>query len=68
MKKYLFLLWIVVMGGVGWTEEAATPKPVSSGKPNIIFLLSDDLGHDILHCFGSDQYQTPQLDARAAVS
>jgi len=66
MKKYLCLLWIVVMGGVGWSEEAAIPKPVSSGKPNIIFLLSDDLGHDILRCFGSDQYQTPQLDALAA--
>ena len=65
MKKFLFLLWMVVMGGVGWTEEAATPKPVSLGKPNIIFILSDDLGHDILHCFGSDQYQTPHLDALA---
>ncbi|NBS55283.1 hypothetical protein EBT23_06990, partial [bacterium] len=65
MKKHLIVLWIVVMGGMGWTEEAATSKPVSSGKPNIIFILSDDLGQDILHCFGSDQYQTPHLDALA---
>ena len=65
MKKHLIVLWIVLMGGMGWTEEAANPNPVSSGKPNIIFILSDDLGHDILHCFGSDQYQTPHLDALA---
>ncbi len=34
-------------------------------KPNIIFLLADDLGWTGLRCFGSDFYETPNLDQLA---
>jgi arylsulfatase A-like enzyme len=36
-------------------------------KPNIIFILADDLGMDGLGCYGSDTYktQTPHIDALA---
>ena len=37
-------------------------------KPNIIFLLSDDVGLGNLSCCGGDQFQTPQLDARLAAA
>lgn len=47
-------------------EEKTAAQPASSGKPNILFILADDLGIDALHCFGSDQYATPHLDALAA--
>ncbi|MGB1707578.1 MAG: sulfatase [Rubripirellula sp.] len=36
-----------------------------SEKPNIIFLLADDLGWTGLSCFGSDLYETPNLDRLA---
>lgn len=35
-------------------------------KPNVVFLLADDLGWTGLRCFGSDFYETPNLDALAA--
>lgn len=35
------------------------------GRPNIVFLLADDLGWTGLRCFGSDFYETPYLDAFA---
>ena len=66
MRKYLSVLVFLALGGLGWAEEATAPQPATSGKPNIIFILSDDLGVDILSCFGSDQYKTPNLDALAA--
>ena len=66
MRKYLFVFLVLVLGCLARAEETAAPKAEGSNKPNIIFILSDDLGHDILHCFGSDQYQTPNLDALAA--
>ena len=35
-------------------------------KPNVIFILADDLGWKDLGCYGSDLYETPELDALAA--
>ena len=35
-------------------------------KPNIIFILADDLGIDNLGCYGSDKHKTPNLDKLAA--
>ena len=34
-------------------------------RPNIVFLLADDLGWTGLRCFGSDFYETPRLDRMA---
>ena len=59
MKKYLFILLVLALGGFTHAKEATAPKTAGSNKPNIIFILSDDLGADILSCFGSDQYKTP---------
>lgn len=32
-------------------------------KPNVVFILVDDLGWKDLSCYGSEFYETPQLDA-----
>ncbi len=34
-------------------------------KPNIIFILCDDLGINDLHCYGRDDHNTPNLDKLA---
>ncbi len=34
--------------------------------PNIVFILADDLGYTQLGCYGSDYYQTPNLDQLAS--
>ena len=36
-----------------------------SSKPNIIFILADDLSYRDLSCYGQQRYQTPNLDALA---
>lgn len=35
-------------------------------QPNVIFVLADDLGWKDLGCYGSDLYETPNIDAFAA--
>ncbi len=35
-------------------------------KPNILFIMADDLGIEGLSCYGSDSYETPRLDRLAA--
>ncbi|MCX8494968.1 MAG: sulfatase-like hydrolase/transferase [Akkermansiaceae bacterium] len=40
--------------------ETSTPR-----KPNIIFILADDLGNGNVSAYGSDNFKTPNIDALA---
>ena len=34
-------------------------------RPNILFILADDVGQEVLSCYGGTSYQTPHLDKLA---
>src|SRR6185369_13379092 len=55
------LLTAVLLGFASEPTHSAEPP-----KPNIIFIVIDDLGWKDLGCFGSTFYETPHIDKFAA--
>ena len=56
------------LSGIGaGAATLATPHFLTAAgeKPNIIFFLSDDVGIDLIGCYGSDRFKTPNIDALA---
>jgi arylsulfatase A-like enzyme len=45
---------------------AAAPQPSRATRPNIIFILADDLGWGDLSCYGRPDYRTPNIDLLAS--
>lgn len=45
---------------------ASQSLPAASGKPNLVFLLVDDLGWGDFGCYGAKFYETPNIDKLAA--
>ena len=41
-------------------------KTRENQPPNIVFILADDLGTEVLGCYGGTTYNTPNIDALAA--
>jgi len=56
---FLFVGGLVAMFGMG-SAFAAPPRP-----PNFVFLLVDDLGWKDLSCYGSEFYESSNIDALA---
>ena len=43
-----------------------TSVGAANTRPNIVFMIADDLGYGDLACFGHREIQTPNLDRMAA--
>ena len=50
-----------------WARAAGERPPLDAarGRPNILFILCDDLGVNDLHCYGRQDHHTPHLDKLA---
>ncbi len=59
MKTIFYSILLMFSAAVVEAREPAD-------KPNIIFILIDDLGKEWLSCYGGEGIQTPQIDSLAA--
>lgn len=43
-----------------------TQRPEPEDKPNILFVMADDMGAEWVSCYGAEEIQTPNIDQLAA--
>ena len=59
------IVFALVLSHLLQVELYATTSDESTGRPNIVFILADDLGYRELGSFGQKRIQTPHLDQLA---
>jgi arylsulfatase A-like enzyme len=60
MKPYTF-----VLSGLLSLCAGSTPSAAAAARPNIVLIMSDDIGIGGFSCYGADNYKTPHIDALA---
>ena len=64
-RHFLTLSGLAVLTGCESLRRQADAQG-SAQRPNIIYIMVDDLGYGDLSCFGQKKFQTPNLDKMAA--
>ena len=62
MNRTLLILAALVL----IPSPAISAAEAANRRPNIIFIMADDLGYTDVACFGSKYYETPNIDRLAA--
>ncbi len=60
------LLGAAILAGLALAFEGNVAEAKVPSKPNIIYIMADDMGYADLSCYGAQGYKTPVLDQLAA--
>lgn len=63
MEKNCLLSGIVV--GLGAVQMCTAAPVKENRKPNVVFIIADDLGYGDLSCYGQEKFRTPNIDRLA---
>ncbi len=67
MKKHESLISLGILAVLGTTCTGVKEKTQNTlQKPNVIYILADDLGYGDLSCYGQKKFATPNIDSLAA--
>lgn len=57
-------IWLLGMGSI-FAQGTSPTTSVADARPNLIYIMADDLGYGDLGCFGQKQIRTPHIDQLA---
>ncbi len=60
IRRYTFLLMLIVFFSISCSN-----KKEEASKPNIIFIMADDMGYADAGCYGQELIKTPNIDLLA---
>ena len=64
MRRFL-LLWLAGVPAALLASGGAVGADEGKARPNVVFILADDLGINDLGCYGRKDHNTPHLDRLA---
>lgn len=65
MRRRTFLSRLSAIAAACAGTSRLAPSAEAPRKPNILFILVDDLGKDWISCYGAEEVETPHVDALA---
>jgi len=66
LRAALILALCLSCFGVAARQAIADdPPPLAASRPNVLFIMADDLGHAHLGCYGGTKIATPHIDRLA---
>lgn len=66
MNKQILFAGLIAIVGLSSCNEGQKGLDSKIEKPNIIFIMADDMGYNDLGCYGAPRIQTPNIDRMAA--
>ena len=65
MIRMRFSRSLVLVAAAGMAVALSAQEKHEQRRPNVLFLIADDLGAQALGCYGNERCKTPAIDALA---